>query len=243
MYSPHRRSSSRASSASAGLRPGLKRRPKTESSHSSASAASELARRTGFGSTGGAKDDDFGRVETVDDLIWKARDQHAPGLGIVATEGADLGTGLNQGHRLGHGIKELAAETWTPLLVPPNSVDQLVRRGLAGANRASHRSRISFSILRFTASQGSSWTVPASIAATRRVISTSHAASASGSAGPSRLASSSAASSARASTSSLRASARTASAALVIEESYVRLGRPTSGYTRRRPRDGKVGSQ
>jgi hypothetical protein len=31
-------------------------------------------------------DDDFGRPETVDDLIWKARDQHAPGLRIVANE-------------------------------------------------------------------------------------------------------------------------------------------------------------
>ena len=57
---------------------------------------------------------------------------------------------------------------------------------------------------------------PASIAATRRSISTAHAASASGSAGPSRLARSSAATSARASRSRRKASARTASAALVI---------------------------
>src|SRR5207245_1180194 len=88
-------------------------------------------------------EDDFGRPEAVDDLIWKARDQRAPGAGIVATDRADLGAGLDQRHRLDHCVKELTAETWTPLLVPANSVDQLGRRGVAGANWASHRPRIS----------------------------------------------------------------------------------------------------
>src|SRR5207249_5567397 len=97
---------------------------------------------------GDGDEDDFGRPEVVDDLIWKARDQHAPGAGIVGTDRADLGAGLDQRHRLDHCVKELTADTWTPLLVPANSVDQLGRRGVAGANRASHRPRISFSILR-----------------------------------------------------------------------------------------------
>ena len=64
-------------------------------------------------------------------------------------------------------------------------------------------------------------------------ISAAQACSASGSDGPSRLASSSAARSARAFTSSCKASARTASAALVILGSYAETRRPTSACSRR----------
>src|SRR5205823_12488040 len=72
-------------------------------------------------------EDDFGRPEVVGDLIWKARDQHAPGAGIVATDRTDLGAGLDQRHRLDHCVKELTADTWTPPSVQATAAIHLAR--------------------------------------------------------------------------------------------------------------------
>ena len=89
----------------------------------------------------------------------------------------------------------------------------------------SHRPRMSLAIRRFALSHDSNFSVPASSAFTRRWISLSQALAASGSAGPSRLASSSAARSVRAFALSRRASASTDSVAFVIFPDYPR-GRP-----------------
>lgn len=117
--------------------------------------------------------------EPVDDLIRETPNQDTTSLGIVAIDRADFGLCLDQRHQLGDGIQERATQNLSPRFVPADRVDQLLRRRLADANRARHRPRSSLSIRRFTSSQGSSFTVPASIAATRRAISASHAASAS----------------------------------------------------------------
>lgn len=113
----------------------------------------------------------------------------------------------------------LCAPSRSALFVPPHSVSEFPRRGLADLQRL-HRPSTSRSMRRFTSDQGSSRIVPASIAAIRRSISAFHAASASGSAGPSRLASNSAASSARASGSRRKASAKTSVTAFGMPSSY-----------------------
>ena len=161
-------------------------------------------------------DHDFGSSEMVNDLVREGPHQHPPGRSTGANRRADLRAFCNQRHRGGDSVEELGSKSASTLLVPVNRFGELFRGGLDTAELTRHRPRISLSMRRFTSSQGSSRAVPDSIAATRRWISVAHAASASGSAGPSRLASISAASSARASTSSRRASARTASAALVM---------------------------
>lgn len=57
--------------------------------------------------------DDLGWRETVDNLVWKTRDQHAAGLGIAATGRTNLGAGLDQRQHLRDGIEELPAEART----------------------------------------------------------------------------------------------------------------------------------
>ena len=161
-------------------------------------------------------DHDFGSSEMVNDLVREGPHQHPPGRSTGANSRADLRAFCNQRHRGGDSVEELDSKSASTLLVPVNRFGELFRGRLDTAELTRHRPRMSLSMRRFTSSQGSSRAVPDSIAATRRWISVAHAASASGSAGPSRLASISAASSARASTSSRRASARTASAALVM---------------------------
>jgi hypothetical protein len=132
---------------------------------------------------------------------------------------ADLGMCSNQVDRFGNCVEEFAAEARALLLVPPDRVGQFGGGRIADLKRL-HRPSKSFSIRRFTCSQGSRRIVPASIASIRRSISSFQAASASGSAGPSRLAKSSAASSARAAESNRSASANTAWAPLVMQRFY-----------------------
>ena len=160
--------------------------------------------------------DDVGRSEMVDDLVRESTDQNSARRSTTADDHANLRLSCDQRHRAGDCIVELCAKPATPFLVPPNRRLELGRGELKALDPALHRPRISFSIRRFTSSQGSRSAVPDSMAETLRSISAAHAASASGSAGPSRLARISAASSARASTSSRRASARTASAGFVM---------------------------
>ena len=162
----------------------------------------------------------------VNDLVRERPHQHPPGRSTGANSRADLRAFCNQRHRGGDSVEELGSKSASTLLVPVNRFGELFRGGLDTAELTRHRPRMSLSMRRFTSSQGSSRAVPDSIAATRRWISVAHAASASGSAGPSRLASISAASSARASTSSRRASARTASAALVMAVILPRVSPP-----------------
>ena len=121
---------------------------------------------------------------------------------------ANFGVCLNELDSVAHRFEESAAQAWPPLFVPANGFSQFVGRGLTELEPL-HRPRISFSIRRFRSDQGSSRMVPCSTASIRRSISRSHAASASGSAGPSKLANSSAASSARVAGSRRNASAKT----------------------------------
>ena len=172
--------------------------------------------------------DDVGRREMVDDLVGKSTDQNPTRRSTTANDRAKLGLFCDQRHRVGNRIVELCAEPAPPILVPSNRRLELARGELKTLEPVFHRSRISFSIRRFTSSQGSRRAVPASIAETLRSISAAHAASASGSAGPSRLARISAASSARASTSRRRASARTASAGFVMRVILLRRTPPNN---------------
>ncbi len=110
-----------------------------------------------------------------------------------------------------------AVRTTIGVLAPARSAYSLAR---SRELKRLHRPSKSFSIRRLTCSQGSRRSVPASMASIRRSISSFQAASASGSAGPSRLARISAASSARVAESKRRASARTALAPFVMLRSY-----------------------
>jgi len=171
-------------------------------------------------------DYDVGWCEVVDNLIGEPAQHDPTGQSHAAYDRADLGLLCDQRHRVEDRVVEFPTETAPTFLVPADGRLKLFRGRPKAVELARHRPRISFSIRRLTSSQGSSRAVPDSIATTRRSISAAHAASASGSAGPSRLASISAASSARASTSSRKASARTASAGLVMAVILARLTPP-----------------
>jgi len=160
--------------------------------------------------------DDLGRLESVHDLVRKPSYQRAARLAVGRDRHSDFRVRFNKCEECADLVEELTAEARAPGFVPADRLAEFVGGWLTRADRPRHRPRISRSIRRFTSPQGSNLTVPASIAATRRSISAAHAASAAGSAGPSRLAKSSAATSARASRSRRKASARTASAAFVM---------------------------
>lgn len=154
--------------------------------------------------------------EAIHDLVRESSNRHAAGMTIGGDRRSDLRSGFDEREGGDDRVEELTTEAGSASFVPTDGLGKFLGSGLAGAERPIHRPRISFSTRRLTSVQGSSFTVPASIAATRRSISIAHAAPASGSAGPSRLAKSSAATSARASRSRRNASARTASAGLVM---------------------------
>lgn len=153
--------------------------------------------------------------KTVYDLIRKPMHQHTA-RSVVGRRRAYFGLRLNDGDSVNYGIKEFTAQSRTLRFVPTDRGGKLFARGLKISEYSSHRRRISCAIRSLTLSHDSSSSVPASSALTRRSISSSQAAAASGSAGPSRLASSSDASSARAWASSRRASASMDSLDFVI---------------------------
>ena len=150
----------------------------------------------------------LGSPESVDDLIREPAHQYAPGQAVRRDGTPQFGTGLDLRETRGNRVKEVTPKTGALSLAPAHGLRQFVGSRLGRPDV--HRPRISRSILRLTSNQGSSWTVPPSIAETRCSISRDQASSVSGSAGPSRLPSSSVASSARALRSRRRASARTA---------------------------------
>ena len=152
-------------------------------------------------------DNDLIWPEAVDYLIWECGDQDSTRVAVLRDYRADFGMGANAGKGCVSRVQEFTAEPGSLGFVPSDRFPEFFGGRCTGKNL--HRPRISLSIRRLTASQGSSSTVPPSMASTRRSISVAHAASASGSAGPSRLFRSSAASSARASISRRRASTRT----------------------------------
>ena len=138
-------------------------------------------------------------LEAVNDLVGEAWNQH-PASTWLSERRPPFWYLSDSVHGSNDGIVEISAEAG----------------GLGGVESTNHRPRVSFSIRRFTTSQGSNSISPASMAAMRRRISASQAASASRSAGPSKLARTSAASSARSSSPKRRASASTALAAFVM---------------------------
>ena len=118
---------------------------------------------------------------------------------------------------MSNGIEEFPTQSATLLFVPAGRRRQTLPPCCFEISQCpGHCPRMSRAIRCFTLSHDSSFSVPASSASTRRLISLSQAMPASGSAGPSRLASNSAASSARAFASRRRASASTDSMAFVI---------------------------
>ena len=154
-------------------------------------------------------------ADTVNNLVGEARDQHSTGI-----ERSEARTGLrclrDSVDSSENRVEELPTKSGPLPFIPLNSCGQFFRRQLCCADRSNHRPRMSFSMRCFTSSHGSNSIVPASIAAIRRRTSSSHAESASASAGPSRLARTSTASSARSSGPRRKASASTALAALVM---------------------------
>src|SRR5438876_2509076 len=142
---------------------------------------------------GDGHDLDIGLTKPVDDLVREPCDQDAPGFRV--------GVGCRSNFRLSFdgldgsddGIEQLRAKPRSLRFVPTDRIREFVRHGFADPDATPHRPRMPFSIRRLTWSQGSSLTLPAFRSATRRSISAIHAVSASGSAGPSRLARSSAA--------------------------------------------------
>lgn len=174
---------------------------------------------------GESQNHDFARTDPVHELVREACDQHASCFRIAEDGRPDLGMGDDRIEGRDCGVEEFPAQSMAPTFVPSNRFCQLLGCRCGGSNAPRHRRRISFSIRRFTSSQGSSATLPASMASTRRLISAAQAVSASGSAGPSRLANNSAANSARSSRSKRRASARTTRVDLVISE-IIRRGMP-----------------
>ena len=169
-------------------------------------------------------DDNLVLRMTVDNLIRKPLHQHAA-CSAIARKRAYFLLCLNEGCRLNDGINEFSTQPRPLPFVPLDGCGKLVACFFEISDCPRHRRRMSFAIRRFALSHDSNVAVPASIERTRRWISFSQAESASGSAGPSRLASNSAASSARAFASSRRALASTDSAAFVILQYYIR-GRP-----------------
>ena len=118
----------------------------------------------------------------------------------------------------GDSNEQLGPKARALALVPLYRSGELRGGGLRDSDGTFQRPGIDRSIRRFTASQGSSFVLPAFREATRWSISACQAHSASGSVGSSRLASSSAASCARDSESRRSASASTASVAFVMQE-------------------------
>ena len=135
---------------------------------------------------------------------------------------------------LGDLVQQFATQTTALGLLPASCLGKFGGRKRIGADRERHRPRTSRSMRRLTSSQDSRVALPDSMDATRRSISAAHSASASGSAGPSRLAKSSAARSARACSSRRSASAKTAAAGRVmIDRFHASTDRPTSACGRR----------
>jgi len=173
-------------------------------------------------------DHDLVWADAIDYLVGESQDDESARPGVGRDACACMGVAFNKVEYVIDSIEQLSAKARPLCFVPAHRRFQFGGRRLAHPDRGRHLPRSSLSIRLLTRSQGSSFAVPASIAATRRSISAAHAAFASGSAGPSRLASNSAASSARDSGSSRRASASTAWAVLLMPRSYA----AGSGLTR-----------
>jgi hypothetical protein len=169
-------------------------------------------------------------TDPVDDFVGETYDaQLATGQSALSGR-ADFRMCANTFDCLDNSVEQFCTQSCSPRLVPLNCRCQFVCSGLTELRRL-HRPRMSFSIRRRTLSQGSNGMAPLSIAAMRRSISASHACSAPGSDGPSKLASSSAANSARVSSSRRSASAKTEVIGLVMPRSYASRREPTSGWT------------
>src|SRR5262249_19503128 len=125
-------------------------------------------------------------ANSVDHAVRKSVNVELTAGATAAALRTNLWVRPNEFDRRGYGVEELGAQADATLFVPSDGGGQLVRSGVAEADRL-HRPRMSFSIRRFTDSQGSRRISPDSIASMRRSISASQAASASASAGPSRL--------------------------------------------------------
>jgi len=116
--------------------------------------------------------DDRDRVtaDIVDDLIRKAWDQMTPygKAGRTRHRRARVGMLLDHIEYRGDEIPELCTETGALLLMPSNRLGELRCSRLADSDRSRHRPRISLSMRRLTSSQGSSFSLPASIRSIRR---------------------------------------------------------------------------
>ena len=145
---------------------------------------------------GDRDDDNLVFRNTVYDLIWKSLHQHMT-CSAITRKRAHFGLSLNEGCCMNDSIEEFTAQSGTLLFVPTDGGSKLFARLFEVTKCPSHRPKMSLAIRRLTLSHDSSCSVPASSASTRRRISSSQAVAASGSEGPSRLASNSAASSAR----------------------------------------------
>src|SRR2546426_9360375 len=176
------------------------------------------------------QDQDLIILQAVDDVVGEACHQHAAALRVFVGGRSDLTLALDALDRRVDGVIQLSAQAGPTRLIPAHGFGELLGRGPSDpdAALALHRPRIVFSIRRFTSAHDSSLSLPASRSATRRAISACQACSASGSPGPSRLASISAASWARESASSLRASASTASVAFVMPVIYAEAAPPNN---------------
>lgn len=176
----------------------------------------------------GDRDDrDFVLGDDIDDLIRESTDRYPSGTGLFI-ERSYMRLSSNEGRRLCDAIEEIRSQTRPLLLVPGYGGSEFFASRRKVANPTAHRPRMSRSIRPTASSQDSSSAEPDSRAATRRLISSAHADAASGSAGPSRLATSSLAKSARPFRSKRSASARTVSAAFVMRIRYAAGGRSTS---------------
>ena len=177
------------------------------------------------------RDDDYLAFRmSVYDLIRKSLDQHSA-RSVIRSGRAYFGMCLNAGRNVNDGIEEFPAQSGPLLFVPKSRGRKLLACSLKVSDYSSHRPRMSFAMRRFTLSHDSSFSVPASRELTRRWISLAHAAEASGSAGPSRLAIISAASFARDFALRRRASASTDSVAFVIFPYYSRERPPNKRLT------------
>jgi len=125
-------------------------------------------------------------------LDGKSMHQHTA-CSPIARERADFGLRLNEGCRMSNGIEEFPTQSATLLFVPAGRRRQTLPPCCFEISQCpGHCPRMSRAIRCFTLSHDSSFSVPASSASTRRLISLSQEMAASGSAGPSRLASNSA---------------------------------------------------
>ena len=102
-------------------------------------------------------------ANSVDDAVRKSVNVELAARWASAMLRTNFWVRLNEFDRRGYGVEQLSAEMDTTVLVPSNCCGQLRRGRIAELDRL-HRPRMSFSIRRFTDSQGSRRISPDSIA-------------------------------------------------------------------------------